>query len=149
MHDYGKKACAGNGATDYCWTCRDSFDDVSVPGQVLVNLARTPLWCVFSTALFSGAWKLSFSLERTNGVSDVMILLAFGLMSGEGGSAHLWFFLYPPCHGSATTLLFSPSSSGCPEAVKLLIGSKSDLPPEVDVAQVRVSRRPCAHREHY
>ena len=29
--------------------------------------------------------------------------------------------------------------SGCPEAVKLLVGNKSDLPPEVDLSQARVS----------
>lgn len=29
--------------------------------------------------------------------------------------------------------------SGCPEAIKLLVGNKSDLNPEVDMTQVRVS----------
>ena len=37
-------------------------------------------------------------------------------------------------------LLFcvSTSSSGCPEAVKLLVGNKSDLPAEVDISQAKV-----------
>ena len=32
----------------------------------------------------------------------------------------------------------TPSSSGCPEAVKLLVGNKSDLPAEVDISQAKV-----------
>ena len=38
-----------------------------------------------------------------------------------------------------TSLLILISCSGCPEAVKLLVGNKSDLSPEVDVSQIRVS----------
>ena len=38
-----------------------------------------------------------------------------------------------------TSLLIFISCSGCPEAVKLLVGNKSDLSPEVDVSQIRVS----------
>ena len=30
--------------------------------------------------------------------------------------------------------------SGCPEAIKVLVGNKADLSPEVDMTQVKVSK---------
>ena len=73
------------------------------------------------------------------------MLLGFGLIGGFNlcQGVHSLPLFSPPLktHSSNMHDHFSPlpSSSGCPEAVKLLIGSKSDLTPEVDVAQVRVS----------
>lgn len=35
-------------------------------------------------------------------------------------------------------IIVFPFVSGCPEAVKVLVGNKSDLSPEVDVSQIKV-----------
>lgn len=83
------------------------------------------MWQFPLLALFPFAQKFKFEHPGEMG----RILWKSGRVT-EGGGGGEWF-----------SLAFSPGTSGCPEAVKVLVGNKCDLPADVDLSQAKVSSR--------